>query len=118
LEKTGNLISRMTNDLINIQLGISASFYSLLREPLLLLIFHALALSISWQMTLIGIVIFPITVIFIRKIGESLRRRSQRALEKMSELVSLITETIYGAKIIRTFRAEKFMNNIFKEENL
>lgn len=116
-EKTGNLISRMTNDLNNIQSGISAAFYNLFREPLLILIFLILAVTISWQMTLIAVLIFPITVVFIRKVGESLRRRSQRALIKMSELISLITETIYGAKIIRSFRAEKFKNKIFEEEN-
>lgn len=116
-EKTGNLISRMTNDLNNIQSGISASFDSLLKEPLVIIIFLLLALSISWQMTLIAVVIFPLTVIFIRKIGDSLRRRSQRALIKLSELVSLITETIYGAKIIRSFRAEKYKDKIFEEEN-
>ncbi len=116
-EKTGNLISRMTNDLNNIQSGISAAFYNLFREPLLIIIFLVLAISISWQMTLIAMLIFPITVVFIRKVGESLRRRSQRALVKMSELISLITETIYGAKIIRSFRAEEYKNKIFEDEN-
>ncbi len=116
-ERTGNLISRMTNDLNSIQLGISAAFYNLFREPLLIFIFLILAISISWQMTIMALLIFPITVIFILKIGESLRRRSQRALVKMSELVSLITETIYGAKIIRSFRGEKYKDDIFGNEN-
>ena len=68
-EKTGNLISRMTNDLNAIQAGISAAFSNLIKEPLTIAIFLFLALSISYEMTLISLVIFPVTVIFIAKIG-------------------------------------------------
>jgi ATP-binding cassette, subfamily B, bacterial MsbA len=116
-EKTGNLISRMTNDINAIQSGISAAFNNLIKEPLLIIIFLFLSLSISWQMTIMSFAVFPITVFFVAKIGSSLRRRSQRVQEKLSDLLSVINETIYGAKIIRSFKAEKYRNNVFKGEN-
>jgi len=116
-ERSGNLISRMTNDVNVIQTAISATFLNLMREPLLILIFLALALSISWQMTLIALLVFPLTVFIISKIGASLKRRSIRVQEKSSDLITIITETIYGAKIIRTFLGEKFKNKIFKKES-
>lgn len=116
-ERTGNLLSRMSNDLNMIQSGVSAAFFNLTKDPLLLIIFLALALSISWQMTLLAVVVFPLTVFAITKIGASLKRRSQRAQAKLSDIFSIISETIYGAKIIRTFRAEKFLNNNFKKES-
>ncbi|MCE1164108.1 MAG: ABC transporter ATP-binding protein/permease [Bacteroidetes bacterium] len=115
-EKTGNLLSRMTNDITNIQSGISALFYDLLKEPLVIIIFLFLALSISWQMTVIAFIVFPITVFLISKIGSSLRRRSIRVQEKLSDLLNIISETIYGAKVIRIFSAEKYRNNIFRNE--
>ncbi len=115
-EKTGNILSRMTNDITNIQSGISALFYDLLKEPLVIIVFLFLALSISWQMTLIAFVVFPVTVFIISKIGSSLRRRSIRVQEKLSDLLSIVTETIYGAKVIRIFSAEKYRNNIFSKE--
>lgn len=115
-EKTGNILSRMTNDITNIQSGISALFYDLLKEPLVIIIFLFLALSISWQMTVIAFVVFPVTVFIISKIGSSLRRRSIRVQEKLSDLLSIVTETIYGAKVIRIFSAEKYRNNIFSKE--
>lgn len=117
VEKTGNLISRMTNDINAIQSGISAAFSNLIKEPLLIIIFLILSLSISWQMTLMTIVIFPITALIISKIGQSLKRRSMRVQRKLSEILTIISETIYGAKIIRTFKAEKFRNRLFKDEN-
>ncbi len=115
-EKTGNLLSRMTNDITNIQSGISALFYDLLKEPLVIIIFLFLALSISWQMTVIAFIVFPITVFIISRIGSSLRRRSIRVQEKLSDLLNIVTETIYGAKVIRIFSAEKYRNSIFSRE--
>ncbi len=116
-EKTGNLISRMTNDINNIQSGISAAFSNLIKDPLLIIIFLILSLSISWQMTLMSFTVFPITVLIVAKIGSSLRRRSLRVQVKLSELLSVINETIYGAKIIRSFRAERYRNEVFRKEN-
>ena len=116
-ERTGNLISRMTNDINNIQSGSSAAFLNLLKEPLLILIFLIMSFSISWQMTLLSFILFPLTIVAITKIGNSLRRRSQRVQVKLSEIVSIISETIYGAKIIRSFSAEGYRNNLFKKNN-
>ena len=62
ITKTGDLISRMTNDLNSIQQGISAVFYNLLREPLLIIIFVMLALAISWQMTVMALLIFRMSI--------------------------------------------------------
>ncbi|TRZ63929.1 ABC transporter ATP-binding protein [bacterium] len=116
-EKTGNLISRMTNDLNVIQSGISAAFSNLIKDPLLILIFLILSLSISWQMTLISFTVFPLTLLIVTRLGSSLRRRSIRVQQKMADLLTIITETIYGAKIIRAFRAEKLRDNIFFRES-
>ena len=116
-ERTGNLISRMTNDVNVIQGGLSAVFFNLFREPLLIIIYLVLALSISWKMTLIALVVFPVTVLVVAKIGSSLRRRSQRMQNKNSEILSVITETIYASKIIRAFNAQNFLNRHFRKES-
>jgi ATP-binding cassette, subfamily B, bacterial MsbA len=116
-EKTGNLISRMTNDINAVQSGISAAFSNLIKDPLLIIIFLLLSISLSWQMTLMSVVVFPVTIIIITKIGASLKRRSMRVQQKLSEILTIITETIYGAKIIRAFRAESFRNKLFDKEN-
>lgn len=116
-EKTGNLISRMTNDINSIQSGISAAFSSALKEPLLIIIFLILAVSISWQMTIIALLVFPVTVLIISKIGSSLKRRSIRVQQKLSDIISIISESVYGAKVIRSFRAEKYKNALFENES-
>lgn len=115
-ERSGNLMSIMTNDVNAIQNAISATFLNLMREPVLILIFLAIALSISWEMTLIALLVFPITVLIISKIGSSLRRRSTRMQQKSSDILSVIAETIYGAKIIRALRGEAFKDREFRQE--
>jgi ATP-binding cassette, subfamily B, bacterial MsbA len=116
-EKTGNLISRMTNDINAVQSGISAAFSNLIKEPLLVIIYLLISLSISWQMTLMSILVFPLTILITAKIGSSLKRRSMRVQQKMSEILTIISETIYGAKVIRVFSAENFRNKLFRKEN-
>jgi ATP-binding cassette, subfamily B, bacterial MsbA len=116
-EKTGNLISRMTNDINAVQSGISAAFSNLIKEPLLIIIYLIISVSISWQMTLMSVLVFPLTIFATSKIGASLKRRSMRVQQKMSEILTIISETIYGAKVIRVFRAEKFRNGLFQKEN-
>ncbi len=116
-ERSGNLISRMTNDVNALQSGISASFLDLVREPVMMIIYLVLAFSLSWKLTLISMVVFPLTVYFIVKIGASLKRRSIRMQNKAADLLSVITETIYGSKLIRAFGASDYMNKLFKKES-
>ncbi len=116
-ERSGNLISRMTNDVNALQSGISASFLDLVREPVMMIIYLVLAFSLSWKLTLISMVVFPLTVYFIVKIGASLKRRSIRMQNKAADLLSVITETIYGSKLIRAFGASDYMNKLFRKES-
>lgn len=115
-ERSGNLISIMSNDVNAVQIAISSTFLNLMREPILILIYLAIALSISWELTIIAFLVFPVTVIIVSRIGSSLRRRSARMQQKSADIISVISETIYGSKIIRALRGESFKNKEFKAE--
>ena len=115
-ERSGNLVSIMSNDVNAIQIAISSTFLNLMREPIMVMIFLAIALSISWELTLIAFLVFPVTILIVSKIGSSLRRRSMRMQQKSADIISVISETIYGAKIIRALRGEAFKNKEFRGE--
>ncbi|HLT23691.1 MAG TPA: ABC transporter ATP-binding protein [Ignavibacteria bacterium] len=115
-ERSGNLISIMSNDVTAVQIAISSTFLNLMREPILIMIYLAIALSISWELTIIAFLVFPLTVIVVNKIGSSLRRRSTRMQQKSADIISVISETIYGSKIIRALRGESFKNKEFRQE--
>lgn len=116
-QRTGHIVSLMTNDINLVQVAVSAAFYNLTKDPLLILIYLGLSVMISWQMTLIALIIFPLSIFLITRLGSSLRRRSRRAQEKMSDIMSIITETIYSSKIIKAFNAEEYKNESFIKES-
>ncbi|MFZ0455835.1 MAG: ABC transporter ATP-binding protein [Ignavibacteriaceae bacterium] len=115
-ERVGNLISRFTNDVVIIQASITAAFLNLIREPLTIIVFLLIALSISWQLTLLSLVVMPISALLIGWIGIKLRKQSSLVQAKMADITSILQETISGVKIVKAFGMENYENNKFKKE--
>ncbi|WP_337864894.1 ABC transporter ATP-binding protein [Ignavibacterium sp.] len=115
-ERVGNLISRFTNDVNIVQSSISATFSNLIKEPLTILVFLGIALSISWQLTLFALVILPFSMAIIAWIGFKLRRQTTKLQEKLADITSILQETISGVKIVKAFGMEEFENKRFMKE--
>ncbi len=115
-EKTGNLISRITNDVNVVQSSVSAVFLNLIREPLTILFFIGLAMSISWRLTLFSLLVLPPTIGIISWIGLILRKQSGFLQEKMADITTLLHETITGVKIVKAFGMEDYENGKFKTQ--
>jgi subfamily B ATP-binding cassette protein MsbA len=108
--KTGDLISNITNDINAVNLAFNRSFTKIIRDPVLILIYLAILTSISWKLTLIAALVLPITSGFIRKIGNSLKRKSHRVQERIAEITTVLQETISGIKVVKAFAMEKYEN--------
>ncbi|MFO7448251.1 MAG: ABC transporter transmembrane domain-containing protein [Ignavibacteriaceae bacterium] len=115
-ERVGNLISRITNDVNIVQQSISAAFLNMIREPLAIVVFLAIAVSISWRLTLLAFVILPFSMLIIAWIGLKLRKQSAVIQAKMADITSILQETISGVKIVKAFGMEKYENQKFKKE--
>ena len=115
-EKVGNLISRFTNDVTKIQESVSATFSNLIKEPLTILVFLIIALSISWQLTLFAIVILPLSMLVILWIGLKVRKQSSIVQGKIADITSVLQETISGVKVVKAFGMEKYENKKFVTE--
>lgn len=115
-ERVGNLISRITNDVNVIQASISAAFLNMIREPLSIIVFLGIALSISWQLTLLALVILPFSMLIIAWIGLKLRKQSAIIQAKMADITSILQETISGVKIVKAFGMESYENKKFSDE--
>lgn len=115
-EKTGNLISRIINDVNVVQNSISASFVSLIREPLSIVVFMLMAVSISWKLTLFSFLILPVSMIIISFLGLRLRKQAVFIQEKMADITNVLQETITGVKIVKAFGMEGYENNKFVKE--
>lgn len=112
-ERIGNLISRITNDITMINTGISASFVTLTKDPLLVIVFLLLALSISWQLTVLSLVVMPFSLAIISWLGVKLYKQSYTLQSKMADLTSFLQEKIYGTKIVKAFNMESKENENF-----
>jgi len=115
-EKVGNLISRFTNDVNRIQDSISATFSNLIKEPLTILVFLIIALSISWQLTLFSLIILPLSMLAILWIGLKVRKQSSIVQKKMADITSVLQETISGVKVVKAFGMEDYENKKFLSE--
>lgn len=112
-EKTGNLISRIINDVSVVQSSVSTVFLNMVREPITILVFLGIALSISWQLTLFSFVVLPISLIFIALLGLKLRKQSSILQQSIAEITNLLYETISGVKIVKAFGMEEYENKKF-----
>ena len=115
-ERTGNLISRVTNDVNVVNGGVSASFVTLIREPLLVIVFLGIAFTLSWQLTLLSFVVFPFSLFIISWIGLRLHKESGISQEKMADITSVLQETISNVKVVKAFGMESFEDKKFRKE--
>ena len=115
-ERVGNIISRFTNDVNIIQLSISTTFSNLIKEPLTIIVFLGIAISISWQLSLFAFIIVPIASLIIAWIGNKLKKQTRILQTKLADITSILQETISGVKIVKAFGMEHFENQRFMNE--
>lgn len=115
-EKTGNLISRIMNDVNAVNASVSAVFLNLIREPLKIIVFLGIALAISWRLTLFSLVVLPFSLVVISYIGLLVRKQSGLLQSKIADLTNSIHEAITGVKIVKAFGMEDYENKKFFKE--
>jgi subfamily B ATP-binding cassette protein MsbA len=114
-ERTGELISRITNDVALVNGGVSATFVTMIREPLLILVFLGLALSLSWQLTVMALVVFPFALSIIGWIALKLHKERGVSQERLADITSVLQETISGVKLVKAFGMEEFETGKFRK---
>ena len=116
-KRKGDLTARLTSDLVEIEWSIMSSLEIIFKDPLNIIIYLITLIIISPQLTVFVAILFPITGIIIGVIGKSLKKSSNRGQNKMGDLLSIIDENISGLRIIKSFNAEREINNNFKKES-
>jgi len=114
--RTGQMISRITNDVNLVNGGLSASFFTLIKNPLLIITSLAIAFVISWKLTIASFAVLPVSLIVIGWLGLKLRRDSRISQQKMADVTSVLQETISGARIVKAFGMEEFEIRKFSKE--
>ncbi len=105
-EKKGDVMSRMTNDVGEVENSIMASLEMVLKDPVMIIIYLVTLFVLSWQLTLFVFLLLPISGWLIGKAGRSLKKQSTTAQEQTGEITSQIEESLGGLRVVKAFRAE------------
>lgn len=104
--RRGDVISRMTNDVGEVEASIMSALDILFKDPIMILVYLVTLLVISWQLTLFVLLLMPVAVFFIGRIGRSLKRASTHGQEQNAEILSSIDETLLGLRVVKGFNAQ------------
>ena len=116
-KKKGDLMSRITADILEIQTSYLSILELMVREPLTILFTLIVMFTISPNLTLFVTLFIPISGFIISIIGKKLRKDSKEVQQQQSNFLSIIDETISGQKVIKSFLSESFFLNKFKNIN-
>ena len=115
--KKGDLISRMSSDVNEVQNSFLSIIEIFIRDPLTIIFTLGAMFIISYKLTIFVILFIPISGFIISFIGKTLKRKSLLVQREQAELTSITEETINGIKIIKSFLAEKFFKSKFETTN-
>ncbi len=116
-ERKGDLMSRMTNDINELETSILSVLEVFIRDPLSIIITLAVMVYVSPQLTLFLFLFLPIAGFVIGIIGKSLKRPSNLAQQYLGTILGIIDETLVGMRVIKAFNAEKHQYLRFMEVN-
>lgn len=115
---TGELMSRLTNDIDKIQEAVSGSMGNLIQEVLILFALLVRMFIVDWRLALVAFVIAPLAVIPLAIFSRQLKKIGKLNQIKMAQIYSLLHETITGNKIVKAFTMEKFEMKKFFQSTL
>ncbi len=112
-QRKGDIISRISHDVLEVEWSVMNSLMILFRDPLAILLFVAVLFMINPLLTVLTLVLLPLTGLLINYIGKMLNRYSRRGQDKLGMLVAMVEESIHGIKIIKAFNAFTYMRKRF-----
>lgn len=116
-ERKGDIIARVSGDVNEIETSIMSSLDMLFKNPILILIYLAGMIVISWQLTLFVLILLPLAGYVMGQVGKKLKRKSFEGQQQWGFLMSQIEETLGGLRIIKAFNAENKIQARFEKSN-
>jgi ATP-binding cassette, subfamily B, bacterial MsbA len=115
--KKGDLMSRLSNDVQEVENSVVSTLTVVFREPFAILGYFLLLFSISAKLTLFTLVLLPISGLLISEVAKRLKKDSIDGQNALSTILINIDEAVSGIRIIKAFNAQKFINNRFDQSN-
>jgi subfamily B ATP-binding cassette protein MsbA len=116
-ERKGDMMSRMTTDVIEIEWSIMQTLESIFREPVLIIISLVMLIALSPYLTLYVFLLLPVAAGVVAIVSKSLKNRSTKSKEVFAHLFNIMEETLGALKIIKAFTGEKSVQQKFEKTN-
>ena len=116
-QRKGDIISRITSDVMAVQFCITNTLQVAFREPFLIIGYLILMLNVSWELALFAVLFLPVVGLLIGGIVKRLRHPASRVQEQLGDMVSVLDESLSGIKIIKTYTATEYIRTKFHQIN-
>lgn len=116
-ERKGDLMSRMTSDVQEIEITMIRSLDNAIKSPITIIVYLGALFVMSTNLTLFALIFLPVTGGVIGWVGRTLRKKSATGQKRLGTILSYIEESLYGLRIIKAFNAEDRVRKRFFDEN-
>ena len=116
-ERKGDLISRFTNDVGEVENSVMNSLKAVLKEPITIVVCFSILFTISFQLTLFTLLVLPLTGGVLAEIIRRLKKQAKNSQESLGRIVNILDETFAGMRVVKAFNARNFILQKFEEES-
>jgi ATP-binding cassette, subfamily B, bacterial MsbA len=114
---TGTIISRVTNDTLQVRNALTEATASMMRDATTLVALITVAFIKDWFLALLAFIAFPLAILPLMQVNKKVRRFSRKGQGSLGYLAALLQETTQGSRIVRAFGMEEYERTRFAEEN-
>lgn len=115
-ESKGDIISRMSSDVTEVQTSVMQSLYALVKYPIMIIACLGMMIAISWQLTVFVLVMLPVIGWVMGTVGRKLKTQTLAGQQRLGSIMANIEETISGLRVVKAFNAERQMERKFGGE--
>jgi subfamily B ATP-binding cassette protein MsbA len=116
-ERKGDLISRFTNDVMEVENAVMNSLKAVLKEPITIIVYFFVLFTISPQLTLFTLLVLPLTGGVLAEIIKRLKRQARESQESLGRIVNILDETFSGMRVVKAFNARNFVIDKIEAES-
>jgi subfamily B ATP-binding cassette protein MsbA len=114
--QSGELTAILVSDVTNMKSAMSTAFQKLFEAPINTISMLALMFIISWKLTLVALVVVPLSGLAIITVGKSIRRKSRRTAAQLAGITAIVAETMLSVRVVKAFAMETYETSRFKAE--
>jgi subfamily B ATP-binding cassette protein MsbA len=116
-KRKGDLISRFTNDVFEMEGAVMNSLKAVLKEPITILVYFFVLFTISPQLTLFTLLVLPVTGGVLAEIIKQLKKQATASQESLGRILNILDEAFSGMRVIKAFNARDFVMRKISDES-